>query len=167
MQTDEGSDEGASYLLFEIGQKPYAVQLAAVAEVLWMVAYTEVPSWPAPLVGVIDIRGTLLAIADIAPLLGDRAVTRDPTAFIIVVSHAQARFGLLASRVVDLLAAEATSVAAVLPEQVTIPRAVCSAFLHLGESRTPVLDVSMLLTPDEWRLAEQAAQPGPSSPASD
>ena len=64
-------------LLLEIGSDRYAIDLAAVAEVVPAVEVTPVPRGPRTAVGIFNLRGDILPLFDTAALLGVPGRGRD------------------------------------------------------------------------------------------
>lgn len=63
------SDAVARLLVFRVGNERFAVELTAVAEVIEAPALQPVPDAPPALLGVTMLRGELVAIHDLRPLL--------------------------------------------------------------------------------------------------
>lgn len=62
--------EGLSVLTFYLGQECYAIELIELAEVLPFANCAPLPGAPPGLVGVVNRRGELWSVADLAVLLG-------------------------------------------------------------------------------------------------
>lgn len=58
------------YVVFSIGERPFALPGARVAEVLPLVPIHFVPGCPPALEGVIDVRGEILSVLRLGDLLG-------------------------------------------------------------------------------------------------
>lgn len=59
-----------SLVLFDIGGRPHALEVGFVREVLRRPQLTFVPSATPALIGVTNVRGEMVTVADIGPLLG-------------------------------------------------------------------------------------------------
>lgn len=66
----EQGGKGCLLLIFELGGERFAVQLEHVAEVARMPRCTPVPGGPPAMVGVMNHRGTVRSVFDLARLLG-------------------------------------------------------------------------------------------------
>jgi len=72
----QAGDEVQQYLTFTLGQEIFAVGILAIKEILRYHPPTEVPMAPNPwLVGVINLRGRVVPVVDLAARLGRKAVT--------------------------------------------------------------------------------------------
>jgi purine-binding chemotaxis protein CheW len=85
-----------------VAGEAYAVPVASVVEVVPLGEVTDVPGARAELLGVLNLRGQILAVADLAPILGlSRTVSADrtmvaetagrPAAFIMMVAESAGR----------------------------------------------------------------------------
>ena len=68
--TLEESGERISILSFRLGGELYGVELTCLAETRQSVPLRHVPCAPPHLVGIINLRGELLPVVDICPILG-------------------------------------------------------------------------------------------------
>ena len=82
--------------------RPFAVDVREAREVVMLAALTAVPGAPAPLLGVANLRGTVLGVAEARPLLGlsARAVTAGSPALVLALGELQAAIPI--DRVVGL-----------------------------------------------------------------
>ena len=103
------SVERSQYLTFFLGGDEYAVGILKVREVLEYDTITRVPSVPACISGVINLRGSVVPVVDLAVKLGMSAtqITRLTCIVIVEVDTDEGRtvMGLIAdsvSQVIDL-----------------------------------------------------------------
>jgi purine-binding chemotaxis protein CheW len=75
-----------------LGGRPFAVDVHEAREVIMLDALTPVPGAPAPLVGVVNLRGNVLGVAEARPLFGlpSRPVTSGSPALVIAAGEVQA-----------------------------------------------------------------------------
>lgn len=83
-------------LTFSLGREAYAIESKHVREVVRLVDYTPVPGTPEFLLGVINLRGEILAIADLRKLLGVAPQGFTDLSRVIVLGGDRAEFGILA-----------------------------------------------------------------------
>ncbi|PID38867.1 MAG: hypothetical protein CSA24_02010 [Deltaproteobacteria bacterium] len=60
-------------LVFKLGQRSFGLELGYVCEVLRLGQVTPVPFAPPTLLGAMHVRGQVLPVVDLAPLLGEGA----------------------------------------------------------------------------------------------
>ena len=90
-------------LLIELTGELYALPSASVREVVRYRDYTPVPGAPAVLPGILNQRGTILPVVDLALLLGLASAPPTRATRLVVVSHNEIDMALLAERVHDLV----------------------------------------------------------------
>lgn len=93
------SEELSELVFVEIGHKRYAFPTEWVEEVLPIVEPTPVPSWPADVLGVINVRGSLLPLVDIAPIIGHLSAVIKTSTLTVVVAAFGRRWGLVVDAV--------------------------------------------------------------------
>ncbi len=104
------SSDGRELIAFRIGPQEFCVDIMTVCEIRGWTPATTLPHAPPFVRGVINLRGAVLPIVDLAGRLGFANV--DPTArhAIIVVQIGQQRVGLLVDAVSDILTVDETSI---------------------------------------------------------
>src|SRR5688572_18154769 len=85
-----------------LGGRPFAVDVREAREVVMLEPLTAMPGAPAPLLGVANLRGSILGVAEARPLPGlpARPVTTGSTALVLAVGDLQAAMPI--DRVVGL-----------------------------------------------------------------
>ena len=78
--TPEESGEKISILSFQLGEELYGIELRYLAETRQFVPLRRIPRAPAHLLGVINLRGELLPVFDLCPILG--LSQREPRKFV-------------------------------------------------------------------------------------
>ena len=105
-----GEEKSLQVVSFSIGAEKFIIESQYVQEINKLHDYTPVPDTPNFIVGVTNIRGTVLALVDIAkfftmPSRGITDLTR-----VIVLGQQQFEFGLLAATAHDALAIEPSDI---------------------------------------------------------
>jgi purine-binding chemotaxis protein CheW len=75
------------YLTFHLGSSHYAVEIGTVREVVRLCPITSVPQMPDYVRGVINLRGTVLAVLDLRAKFRMASIDYDDRACIIVLEH--------------------------------------------------------------------------------
>lgn len=106
-QTGPGDRE---LIAFRVGRQEFCINVMMVREIRGWTAATTLPRSPRYVRGVINLRGAVLPIVDLAVRLGLPAT--EPTArnVIIVVQIGQQQVGLLVDAVSDILTASSTNI---------------------------------------------------------
>lgn len=88
---------------FRIGDQEYCVDIMQVREIRGWAPATPLPQTPAYMRGVINLRGAVLPIMDLAVRLGFAATEPSARSVIIVVKASDRMVGLLVDAVSDIL----------------------------------------------------------------
>lgn len=97
-------------MLLAIGGSTYAMPVAAVREIVRLPAVTRVPGLPAFVTGLANVRGGVLAVLDLRPLLqldatrGERLVILDRADGAPTSSGGRGVIGLIVDAALDLVA---------------------------------------------------------------
>ncbi|WP_390914886.1 chemotaxis protein CheW [Pseudosulfitobacter sp. SM2401] len=94
----------AELLTFRIGDQEYSLDIMCVREIRGWTKTTPLPHAPAYMKGVINLRGTVLPVMDLAERLGMGSSEHTDRNVIIVVKHNENMTGLLVDAVSDIIA---------------------------------------------------------------
>lgn len=92
------------FLTFKLGQQEYALDIMSVREIRGWTKATPMPHAPAFMRGVINLRGTVLPVMDLATRLGLPPTRTGERNVIIVVKCKVGMTGLLVDAVSDIIA---------------------------------------------------------------
>jgi purine-binding chemotaxis protein CheW len=104
--TDEAtasSNERRELISFRVGEQEYCVNIMAVREIRGWSPATVLPQSPGYMRGVINLRGAVLPIMDLAARLGMAMVEPTVRSVFIVVQAGDRTVGLLVDAVSDIL----------------------------------------------------------------
>jgi len=90
-------------IAFRIGEQEFCVDIMSVREIRGWTPATPLPHSPSYVIGVINLRGAVLPIVDLAARLGFPRTEPTARSVIIVVRVDQQLFGLLVDAVSDIL----------------------------------------------------------------
>lgn len=91
-------------LTFKLGKQEYALDIMSVREIRGWTKTTPMPHSPAFMRGVINLRGTVLPVMDLAARLGLPPIETTERNVIIVVKSGEGMTGLLVDAVSDIIA---------------------------------------------------------------
>lgn len=83
-----------------LGGELFAIDLRCVREVFELESVTPVPGMASTLVGVANLRGTVMPLADLRPSLGIQSAATQP--FVVVVRHGSQQVGILIDAVPEI-----------------------------------------------------------------
>lgn len=95
--------EGARCIAFRIDEERYLVELASVKEVIVPPAVLPVPGAPAEILGVINLRGSVLTVVNSRIILGLEGCPGGAAARILVLDDAGGFVGVLVDSVEDIV----------------------------------------------------------------
>src|SRR5580658_2408520 len=105
VETELRANAGArEYITFRIGSQYYCVDIMSVREIRGWTPATALPRAPGFVRGVINLRGVVLPIIDLADRLGFAPTEPTPRHVIIVVQTGKQVVGLLVDAVSDIIA---------------------------------------------------------------
>lgn len=100
--TTVDTDPGEQMLTFRLGQDTYALPVTCVREAQLLGSFTRLPSVPPWIVGLVNVRGRLLTVLDIRPLLDIASTPPAATAFLLIVTAHGMEVGLLVDTVIEI-----------------------------------------------------------------
>ena len=101
-ETSADSDLGEESLVFRLGGDRYRLPVRCIREVQPFAAYTRLPGTPSFVVGLVNMRGRLLTVLDIRPLLNLTPAPPQPGASLLILSAGGVDIGLLADTVIEV-----------------------------------------------------------------
>ena len=102
--SDQNQTSNAELLTFRLVDQDYALDIMSVREIRGWTRTTPLPHAPSYMCGVINLRGTVLPVMDLADRLGLPAREKNDRSVIIVVKQRDALTGLLVDAVSDIVA---------------------------------------------------------------
>lgn len=136
--------------LITLGGEFFAIDLRHVREVFELESITPVPGMPASLVGVANLRGTVVPLADLRPSLGV-SVSATPK-YAVVVQHGTQQVGILIDNVPEILTIHPDDMLAESTRGVTDTRPFLSGLLKIENRLSGMLEVSRFLASVEGTI---------------
>lgn len=133
-----------------LGGELLAVDLRYVREVFELESVTPVPGMPSSLVGVANLRGTVVPLADLRPQLGVPATVAQKYA--VVVRHGAQQVGILIDTVPEIRTIHADDLLAGSAQGVTQSRPFLAGLLKVEDRMSGMVDVSRLLASVEGAI---------------
>ena len=95
-------DSLSRWVCFTLDHQLYGLPILDVREVLCQFDIEPVPGASAAVLGVLNLRGTVVTVLDLRRQLGLPAPTPDADARVVIVDRGDERFGLLVDHVADV-----------------------------------------------------------------
>lgn len=143
---DRRPDAHVTLACFEVGGQIYALEVAQLREIVRMQPITPLPNAPELIAGVVDLRGAVIPVVDLARCLGVARVEDGTRTRIVIVAHAGLALGLRVDAASDVLSLrsdrlEAVPALAVRPERPSVTHVV----RREGEPLVMVLSVESVI----------------------
>lgn len=97
------SVQKAEFLSVRVGGQEYAMDIRSVREIRGWITTTKLPYAPDFIKGMINLRGNVLVVIDLARRLGVGDTEPSPASVIVVAEHGQRAVGLLVDAVCDIV----------------------------------------------------------------
>ena len=142
-------------VVFTIGEEEFGVDISQVREIVRLVAITYLPKAPGFIEGVVNLRGQVLAVIDLAKRLGISSKARGETTRIIVVEVADNTVGMTVDSVSEVLRLGSEFVEEV-PALIDteVPEHFIRGVGKLKDRLLVLLDLKNILTLDEIKHVE-------------
>jgi len=151
--TAEKVPKGRELIAFRIGEQEFCVDIMAVREIRGWTTATALPKSPGYIRGVINLRGTVLPIIDLAGRLG--FTNADPTArhVIIVTQIGKRQVGLLVDAVSDILTVDDASIQPTPDVACDMVRTFLRGLLPMGDRMISLIALDNILPTTELEAA--------------
>jgi purine-binding chemotaxis protein CheW len=141
--------EQLQLVTFEVADEEFAVDILAVQEINRMMPLTRVPSSPADVEGVINLRGRIIPVVDLRTRFGLGSGTRNAQNRIVVVEVHERTIGFIVDRVNEVLRID-SSIVDPPPEMAASSRSDFIAGVGKLEDRLLILlDLGRLFSSEE------------------
>lgn len=102
--TDPGrEDRELQLVIFQLGREEFAVDVSQVREIIRMQDITRMPKAPSFVEGIINLRGQIIAVLDLAQRLSLESGERGSETRIIVVEAGDAKVGMIVDSVSEVM----------------------------------------------------------------
>ena len=149
--------ERRQFLSFSVAGSDFAVGILQVKEILQYEVITRVPSVPASIRGVINLRGTVIPVVDLAVKLGLAATPVTPRTCILIVEVAlgsdRTVMGVLADAVSEVLELGDGEIDPPPPFGTRVAVDYLTGMGKVGKGFVLLLDIDRALSADEKDLA--------------
>ena len=149
---NSSKSSGLEIISFHLGDQVFSVNIMSVREIRGWAPVTPLAHSPAHVLGVINLRGTVIPVIDMAIRLGLKPIEPTERSAIIVTQIASKLVGLLVENVSDMITVKNSDLQPapdVLPEA---ERALTRAIIPVGDEMICYLDLDALF-PNTEELA--------------
>lgn len=154
-KTAEPSAATTQYLTFTLDAEEYAIDIARVQEIRAFTPITTIPTVPAYVKGVINLRGTVSPVVGLREKFGMASRAYDKFSVILVLVVGAKSVGVIVDSVADVMTVPTTAVEAVPELGPRLDTSFIVGMVRVGEKFAIVLDVDRIVgEPLELTAAE-------------
>ena len=147
------ADERVQYLTFLVAGEPYGIRSSCVKEIVEMQELARIASMPASVRGVMNLRGTVMPVIDLARRFGFgiTALTRRTCTVVVDVELDSVRtlLGLMTDEVLDVIDIGSSEVGAAPSFGTVIDAAYLTGMWQIGDRFVMLLDANRVLSVEE------------------
>lgn len=110
MANDTRPVDEMQLVVFSLGREEFAVEVTQVREIMRMEEITRMPKSPHFVEGIINLRGQIIAVIDLAKRLNLESAERSAESRIIVVEAEDVKVGMIVDSVSEVLRVSADAV---------------------------------------------------------
>lgn len=148
-----GIDETDQHLTFGLGNETYAIPIPRIREILQFETLTEVPLTPAFVRGVLDMRGAVVPVVDLAVRFERERTVIGPRTCVVILevpaSGASVILGVVVDRVNEVLEIPPEQLEAAPSFGGSTPPDLVRGIAKVGSRFVIVLDVARAFSADE------------------
>jgi len=133
------------FISFAVGGEQYGVNIMAVREIKDWSAITQLPNQPGYMRGVLNLRGVIVPIIDLRCRFGNGLTDATPMHVIIVIQIDGETVGLLADRVLDIIAVDPSQIQPVPKVSNDARTGFLSGLVAIEKTMIALIDLKSLL----------------------
>jgi purine-binding chemotaxis protein CheW len=153
MDTSESFSDGRELIAFRVGRQEFCINVMMVREIRGWTVATELPRAPRYVKGVINLRGAVLPIIDLAVRLGMPGVEPTPRHVIIVVQISHRQVGILVDAVSDILMANDNIIQSLPDVTSDLAKSFLKGLLPMDGRMVSLIALDNVLPPEELEVA--------------
>ena len=134
------------FISFRIGEEEYAIDIMAVREIKGWTDTTTLPNQPDYLLGVLNLRGTIVPIYDLRCRFGMGLTKATPSHVVIIASVLDRTVGLLVDAVSDILTVNASEIRPVPEMDRSAEIEFLNGIISIGDSMVVLLSLQSLFS---------------------
>lgn len=153
--TTNGSGDNIDIIAFRLRDQEFCVKTTTIREIRGWAPSTPIPHAPPEVVGVMNLRGSIIPIIDLAYKLGMPGTEADQRSAIVVAEVHRMVIGLLVDRVSDILTVAASQINPVPQVAASASSNYAEGIITHGDSMICFLNLSRMFHENE--MVELAA----------
>jgi len=159
-KVDMAADDARQYLVFELGEEHYAIDILKVQEIRDYENVTRLANAPAFIKGVSNLRGVIVPIVDLRIRFDLENATYDEQTVVVVVNVAERVIGVVVDRVSDVQTLAPDQVKPPPEFGISLPLHYIEGLGNVDGRMLILVDIEKLITSREMALMDQATADG-------
>ncbi len=153
VSSQAGQGHGRELLSFRLGGQDFCIEVMVVREIRGWTPATPLPNAPSYVRGVVNLRGAVLPIVDLATKLGLSPAEPTKQHVIIVVQAGPQVVGLLVDGVNDILMVTDDMIQPTPPVASTLDQSYVTGLITIDDKMLSLLELDQVLPPPEQHAA--------------
>lgn len=152
-QGDAGSADANQYLTFSLGDEEYGVDILKVQEIKGYVPTTRIPNSPSEVVGVLNLRGTIVPIVDLRRKFGLEEIEYNQFTAIVVVVVQNRVMGVIVDSVSEVVNIPLSDIQPAPDFGASMSASTLQGMARMGDNLIILLDIDIVLLGEPAPLA--------------
>ena len=153
----------AAYVTLAVAGETYAVAASTVSEVVKLQPLTRIPAMPLCIRGLMNLRGTVIPVVDLARQLGVGETEITDHTCVAVVDTPEAEgirslMGVISQEVQDVVTVDESAIEAAPAFGTRVSPAYLAGITRVAEKAVLVLDLARILSADEILAVHEATR---------
>lgn len=154
-EEERAGAETRDYVVFELGGERYGMSSVVAREVLRIPRFVRVPRVPEHILGVINLRGQVVAVTDLRPILGLSSQACPDTARLIVAEASGMTTALMVERVHGIQSVEVETIEPFTEGLSGFPREAAEGQLSNGDGLLVLLNMEKIFSRPEFAIDQK------------
>jgi len=144
---EQSTADVVEFVTFFAGGQSFSIDITDVREIRRWSPVTPLPHAPAEVLGVMNLRGSVIPIYDLAARFGLPPTVESPRNVIVVAMHDTQVLGLLVEAVSEILSVSRDKIQATPDVRSDSARQTVTGVITVGEGMTRVIDLGAVVQP--------------------
>ncbi|MDT8856015.1 chemotaxis protein CheW [Paracoccaceae bacterium Fryx2] len=144
---DPGTSAVAEFVTFFSGGQSFSLDITEVREIRRWSPVTPLPHAPAEVLGVMNLRGSVIPIYDLASRFGFPPTAENPRNVVVVAMHERQTLGLLVESVSEILSVSRDQIQDTPDLRSDCARPSVTGMISVGDGMTRVIDLGAVIHP--------------------
>ena len=142
---DKSTPQITEFVAFYSGGQSFSIEISQVREIRRWGPFTSVPHSPTGVLGVMNLRGSVIPIYDLAARLGLAPTPENPRNVIVVVMYGDQTLGLLVESVSEIMSVSNDSIQITPEMRADSGQSPIAGLINTNGGLTQIVDLSSVI----------------------